>query len=259
MNTAQVYAALRARFCAPEWAVFFEVANGTGHHGRRYADAVAMNLYPSRGMEINGFEVKVSRSDWHRELANPQKAEDIFRYCDRWWLVVGDPTIVKPGELPPTWGLIVPSPKGLKIVTQAPKLEPVSLDRPFFAALARRASEAPEAVVEAMVRTRVAEQIERQKPYDRQTLERTQEQHRKLLAQVAAFEQASGVSIASRWDGERKPENIGAAVKFILAGGIKSLDDTLGMMESHATSLAETIKNVRATAIAPVHETTGTG
>lgn len=257
MNTSEVYAALRARFSGPEWAIFFEVASGTGGNSATYADAVAMNLYPSRGLEVHGFEVKVSRSDWQRELRDPGKAEPVFRYCDRWWLVVGDPAIVKPGELPPTWGLMVPHAKGLKIVTQAPKLGPVSLDRPFFAALARRSSEAPEAVVEAMVRTRVAEQIERQKPYDRQTLERTQEQHRKLLAQVAAFEQASGVSIASRWDGERKPENIGAAVKFILAGGIKSLDDTLGMMESHATSLAETIKNVRATAIAPVHEATG--
>ncbi len=42
MNTPEVYAALRERFAAPEWAIFFEVANGTGHHGRRYADAVAM-------------------------------------------------------------------------------------------------------------------------------------------------------------------------------------------------------------------------
>jgi hypothetical protein len=256
LNTAQVYAALRLRFCAPEWAIFFEVADTTGSGTSAYADAVAMNLYPSRGLEVHGFEVKVSRSDWQRELRDPAKAEPVFRYCDRWWLVVGDAAIVKPGELPPTWGLLVPNGAGLKIATQAPTLEAAPLDRPFFAALARRASVAPEAVVEAMVRARVSRQIEKQRPYDKQALEREQKQHRTLQANVRAFEQASGIAIGGEWGWrDRDPEHVGAAVKFILDGGLKSLADTLEIMERHAAGLAETIKAVRAAAAAPADTT----
>ena len=49
-------AALRLRCRPPEWALFFEVADSTGLAGHgRYLDAVAMNLYPSRGLELHGF------------------------------------------------------------------------------------------------------------------------------------------------------------------------------------------------------------
>jgi hypothetical protein len=255
LNTAQVYAALRLRFCAPEWAIFFEVPSSTGG-GRGYADAVAMNLYPSRGLEVHGFEVKVTRSDWQRELRDPAKAEPVFRYCDRWWLVVGDAAIVKPGELPPTWGLLVPNGNGLKIATEASRLESTPVDRPFFAALVRRACVPPESVVEAMVQTRVLRQVEKHRPVEREARERVQEQHRKLQAKVLAFEQASGISIGGDWGRrDRKPEHVGAAVKFILDGGLMSLDDTLEMMERQAAGLAETIKAVRAAAVAA--DTTG--
>ena len=104
--STEIYAALRARYCAPEHALFFEVANGTGSNIRRYADAVAMNLFPSRGLTLSGFEVKVSKHDWRRELKSPHKAEEgIFKYCDHWW-VVAPSGIVGKDELPSTWGLL---------------------------------------------------------------------------------------------------------------------------------------------------------
>lgn len=59
MRTPEVKSLLRARFCSPEWAIFFEVGDGTGSAQRRWADAVAMNMYPSRGLEI---QVSKSRS-----------------------------------------------------------------------------------------------------------------------------------------------------------------------------------------------------
>ena len=244
MNTAETYAALRERFAPPEWAIFFEVANGTGFTGRRYADAVAMGLYPSRGLEIHGIEVKASRNDWRNELKNPAKAEEIFKYCDRWWLVVGDKTIVQEGELPATWGLMVPKGNGLAISVQAQKLTPQPLDRPFFAALCRRASTGSNEEIEAIVRKRVNEQREKDKPYEKERMERAQEQLRALHSTVQAFETASGVKITNRWD--CKPEQIGAALKFLVGGGLKSIDNTLDIMERHASDLATTIKAVRA-------------
>lgn len=245
MSTPAVYAALRARFCAPEWALFFEVSNGTGHHGHGYADAVAMNLYPSRGMEVNGFEVKVSRGDWLRELRDPAKAEGVFKYCDRWWLVIAGKDVAKIDELPVTWGMLELVGVKLVIRKQAPELTPQPLDRPFFAALARRASAASNEEIEAIVAARVKDDLDRNRPYKEQALERARTELADLKKEVFAFEQASGITIQQRWD--RKPDQIGAALKFVLDGGLRSIDSTLEMMERHASGMLTTLQAVRAT------------
>lgn len=86
---------------------------------------------------LHGHEVKVSRSDWLRELADPSKAEAWSRYCDRWWLVVPDKAIVKPGELPDSWGLLVLAGTGLRAAVRAPLLDPEPMPVPARAALMR--------------------------------------------------------------------------------------------------------------------------
>jgi hypothetical protein len=139
---AEVFGALRKRFPAPEFATLPGVRDGTGWNSQRTIDALVMGLWPSRGLLLHGVEIKVSRGDWLRELRNPKKQETIFKRCDRFWLAVGDPDIVQPGELPETWGLLVPH-RGatLKIKKQAPELTPAPLDRAFLAAILRRADE----------------------------------------------------------------------------------------------------------------------
>lgn len=134
---------MRAKYAPPEWALFFEVANGVGFSKRRYADAVAMSLFPSRGLEIHGFEFKVSRGDWLKELKQPEKAdESVWMYCDRWW-VVAPKDIIKDGELPKGWGHIAPSEdaKTLRIIKQAVEKKAQPVTRPFLAAIFRRANE----------------------------------------------------------------------------------------------------------------------
>jgi hypothetical protein len=125
---------------AAEWCVMTEVANGTGS-ASRYADAIAMNLWPSRGLALHGFEIKVSRGDWLRELKDPAKADLIGAYCDFWWVVTPE-GIVQDGELPDGWGLMVPN-KGtkLRVVTKASKTTAKSVDRSFVAAMLRRAQD----------------------------------------------------------------------------------------------------------------------
>ncbi len=90
-SAAKIAARIREKFPLPAFALFTNVRNKTGYGGgpERYADAIAMSLYPSRGLELHGFEFKSSRSDWVAERDNPEKAEAIAGYCDRWWLVVG--------------------------------------------------------------------------------------------------------------------------------------------------------------------------
>lgn len=210
--------ALRERFAAPEWALFFEVRNGTGFdRAARSADAIAMSLWPSRGLEFYGFEVKRSRADWLRELKDPAKAEAIAAYCDRWWIVVDDRAIVKDGELPATWGLLALHGKALRCEREATLLTPKPFDRLFVAALLRSAQKASpgDALVKAAVD---AARVEMQKMHSaaleewRDRLRDTQSRHEKLLAD---FEEASGVDLRERW---ADPKKIGAAVRVVLEG-----------------------------------------
>lgn len=116
-----------------------QVRSHAGFDAARTADAVAMDLWPSKGLVLHGHEIKISRSDWLHELRQPEKWLPVGRYCTRWWLVVPTADIVRPGELPDTWGLMVVGPTGAQVVKQAPRLTPEPLKRTFVAALLRAA------------------------------------------------------------------------------------------------------------------------
>jgi len=142
-------AALQKRFSPPEHALFFEVAPGTGA-AARYADAVAMNLWPSRGLRISGFELKVDRRDWLRELKNPAKAEAIAKLCDEWWLVTTAGVVRDIDEIPTPWGWMELGGKKSKAlrIKKKPEVRPgpelngqVVLPRAFAASIIRRAHE----------------------------------------------------------------------------------------------------------------------
>jgi hypothetical protein len=100
-----------------------------GNGPLRTIDALMVDLWPSSGNAIHGFEVKVSRSDWLTELKDPDKAEAFKPYCDYWWLVTPDAAIVR-GDLPPGWGHLSLARNGaLRAVKRAPKLK--RQDMPF--------------------------------------------------------------------------------------------------------------------------------
>ena len=103
----------------------------------RTADFIAQDLWEAKGLFLHGHEVKVSRSDWLVELADPAKADAIKRYCDRWWLVVPDPKIVR-DDLPDGWGLLAFGSNGkLRVVRRAPALDPEPMPATFRGALMR--------------------------------------------------------------------------------------------------------------------------
>ena len=67
-GTAQRYALAEHARLDPTW-------------GHRILDAVAVDTWASSGYQLDGYEVKVSRSDLRRELADPSKAgawEDVL-------------------------------------------------------------------------------------------------------------------------------------------------------------------------------------
>lgn len=217
MNSAPIYAALKLRFAAPEWALMFEVANGTGSNIRRYADAVAMNLFPSRGLELHGIEVKVSRSDWQRELKNPEKAETIFQYCDRWWIAVPeDMAIGVKAELPPTWGLLALNGDKLKQIVAAPKLEPKELTRSFIAAMMRRSSEIDQGLIDRLVELKVRELRTRDEDSIQRRIDSRTRELREKLARFDAIEKAAGISLTD-WNASAE---IGHAIRAVQATGL---------------------------------------
>ena len=144
-NAGDLVGALRQRYAPPAFAFLPQVANGTGGNRSRTADALAMSLWPSRGLELHGFEIKVSRGDWLRELKEPAKADAVARFCDRWWIVVPTRDIVKPAELPRGWGLLATSGESLRAVVEAGIIECEPLTRQFLAAVLRVAAAPGEA------------------------------------------------------------------------------------------------------------------
>lgn len=131
---------------AGEYAFLTHVRNAAGFDATRTLDALTLSLWPSRGMELHGYEIKCSRADWLREKADPSKAETFIRRLDRFSLVVTDATYVAEGELPPDWGLI--SVRGNKLHTDiaAPKLlrtdDERTIGRTWLVCLLRAAGEA---------------------------------------------------------------------------------------------------------------------
>lgn len=123
----------------PRYVCAEHVKSGAGFDASRCADMIVQDLWPSKGLELHGHEVKVSRSDWLAELKQPEKAEEFRRYVHRWWLVVADPAIVRAGELPRGWGLLTVRAAGLRVVVPAPRLAPEPLPPTMIAALLRAA------------------------------------------------------------------------------------------------------------------------
>ena len=108
-----------------------------GHRRMRTADFMAQDTWESHGLLLHGHEVKVSRSDWLTELADPSKAEAIKRFCDRWWLVAPDKAIVR-DDLPEGWGLMVLNRVGkLRVAKSAPALDPAPHTPTFRASFMR--------------------------------------------------------------------------------------------------------------------------
>jgi hypothetical protein len=113
----------------------------TGFEASRICDYMALDLWTgygvNRGPKLHGHEVKVSRSDWLTELRDPEKADAFAVYCDFWWLAVADRSIVRDGELPEGWGLMVASGRSMRVIVQAPRREPLAMPRSLQATLTR--------------------------------------------------------------------------------------------------------------------------
>lgn len=148
MNAEDVRNAIRAHHAGSSSAVIFEVPDGVGRGNKsgRMCDAMIVEFWESRGLEVQGFEIKVERGDWLRELKMPAKSDAHFVRCDRWWLITPSRKAAAPvaraEEIPGPWGWMVVDPAGkLEVYKKAPKLVPsMPFDKTFAFALVRAAA-----------------------------------------------------------------------------------------------------------------------
>lgn len=140
MTSSDIKKSLFVYFRPPEWACFDELRDGTGLACSRSFDMWAINCFPSNGHRTIGVEIKVSRSDFLRELNNPAKREQIETYAMETYFAcpLG---MLKPDELPEKWGLMTVSDKGARIAKRAVQRDQLQLDIFFFASVCRRAAE----------------------------------------------------------------------------------------------------------------------
>lgn len=243
---ASVHDQLRARYPAPEWAIFFEVANGLGLANRRYADAVAMSLFPSRGLDVHGFEVKTARGDWLRELKDPTKADVIASYCDFWWLVAGDEKVASKDEVPRAWGLLVSKDGELRQVKKPERLKPKAIDRAFMGAMFRRADEWATAQLKNDARVVAAREEGYKQGEEARDWRNSQavDELKGLKERLEEFEKASGIRI-DKWNSG----NIGEAVKKFMysqkADVVEDIERVAGWIEGTAKDLRERVEIIR--------------
>lgn len=124
-TTTELLALLRRHYIKPgldlPGGVFVPEVGGNGSWGASArADAIYVGFTSSSGRILVGHELKISRADWLNELNKPGKADQWADQCHAWYLVVNDPAIVKPGELPAGWGLMSPGPSRTRMTVHTP-------------------------------------------------------------------------------------------------------------------------------------------
>lgn len=256
-----LYALIAAAHAAPEWACLRHVRDGAGWD-RRTCDALAMSLWKSRGLVLRGFEIKVSRGDWKREAADPEKAEAVAKFCDEWWLVTPAGLVREPEvELPPTWGLMVSddSGKALTVARKATRLTPEPISRGFLAQLFKGAQAAQGDLLRGWIpESQIEERIEKARAAGQANGERdarfSVDALRDLRAAVARFRDATGIDVstdqtAGDWDqrvhGVIDALALGVALRGRYGHDLDTLTKTLtNVRETANAALARLIETI---------------
>lgn len=250
MTSSEIIVLLRRRHGPPEWAFIPQVRDKTGAHNARTADAVAMGLWPSRGLHLHGFEIKVSLGDWRRELGNPAKAEVIAAFCHFWW-IVAPKGVIPLEELPENWGLIEATKKRLVAVKPATELEAQTPDYPFLAALLRRAQEAivPRAEIDAkmdLARGEIEKRVNESADWKTKHL---REDYERLEKAVKEFEKASGIKIERYgYNSREKGEHFQEAMLLMNKGAAarRKIRDVIKYAKVHVEAAREALDDLAA-------------
>lgn len=249
MTAADVRACLATRWPDSEYLHIPEAPEQSDRGGRKL-DLLVVSLWRSRGLELDGVEIKVSVSDWRRELANAAKADWWWRHVHRFWVAVpaSIADTVK-AELPETWGLLAcEAGKTTKVAVKAPKhtAEPLSWER--CVGLLRAASDCGR---NALHRAEVRGFADGKKAGLAEAERLTSDGHARqeldvLRQRVAAFEAASGLNISRGWHDETRIGELVATIEreraepgWILRSLANNAEAAIRAAEQYARNAAE--------------------
>jgi hypothetical protein len=199
MMASDLLRMIRARYQGPEWAVLDELHDGTGGSATRRFDAVAFNCWPSRGFLRLGFEIKVSRADFSKELAAHDKRAALEKHCHEVYFVVSAGVCVA-REVPEPWGLLEVRGDKLHCTRKASHRKVESLGESFAVCAIRRLTEAGDAerkrhyifdgaeLTQADVDARVGEALKNEREYLDRERHRVGEAKAELYRAQEAFQ-----------------------------------------------------------------------
>lgn len=241
-NKPSTFSLLLGRYPPPEYVLIAEVSDASGHARSRSLDYMAIGMWNSRGLAIHGIEQKSWRSDWLKELKNPAKQENHYKYCDYFWLITTEENVAKLEEIPPTWGWLHVTGSRIKTMKEAPKLTPVECNRSFMCAMMRRAASKDGWILKETIEDRLEEARESARSAAERSHNYTVENYNKLQAAVKEFETAANISIEKRWNTD--PAKTGAAVKMFLDGGVEKYQKQLISLKEQAEKITSSIEQI---------------
>ena len=227
-NEGTLCAAIRATYGfasdRPRYVCAFHVNDGAGYNYGRCLDAIVFDTWPSDGLKLHGFEVKISASDFRRELQDTRKAAAFLPMLDT-FSILAPKGIVDREILPKAWGLYHPTDDGRIKAARKPLMlhtdgKRNDVDRSLMAAFSR-----------ALVQRSLSKEAERE-AYDLGVkegsartairLEHVEGQASSLQTAANEFEAASGVQI-TRFNGRAAGEAFRAFNKLRGAGYLAGL------------------------------------
>lgn len=113
-----------------KWSCIRELQASTGKDGNKgRIDVAALCHWPSGDYMRVAYEVKRTRRDFERELANPQKREWVEKHFHYTWFVCSR-NVCDDDEVPPGWGLLIPNHGSYELRTrkEAPLRRPLPMD-----------------------------------------------------------------------------------------------------------------------------------
>ncbi len=234
---------LLKKFPPSEYALMAEVRDAAGFGASRSADYLIMGLWPSRGLDMIGIERKTYRNDWLGELKKPEKAENIYQYCDRWYLLTDNENVAKIEEIPQMWGWMHINESGKIILyKEAPKLTPAPISKSFLACILKRAACKKGWITEISIQDKIESAKQDGINQRDHRAKNTLEAFKILETNVKEFEETTGIKINNlRWGATGK--QIGEAVKFILDGGIESLKQKISQIKNLTGSVTKSIED----------------
>jgi hypothetical protein len=121
---------------------------------------LAISTWPSRGLYVAGIEIKVNKYDLQKELATPEKADEIARYCRLWYVAIPeglDDNLI----IPDAWGIITVNAKLKAKIVRSFTLKPSPMDDLFVCSVLRNFAEShvPKQEVDQRIQQAVEERV----------------------------------------------------------------------------------------------------